>query len=259
MTRYIVVASGKGGVGKTTTSVNLATSLAKIGKNVVLVEGNISTPNIGLHLGSSNVPISLNEVLEGKHPIASAAYMHASGLKVIPANISRKKQGLERMQNILSDLDGLVDVVVIDSAGSVDEEAKTILRSAHEILIVTTPDMPAVTDSLRTIKLAEEAGIKVNGAVVNRARFDRYDMSDENIESMLGIPILVKIPDDHNVRAALHHKHPVVHAHPKAPSSQEFLRLAHLLLGRKYEDSIIKKTEKKSMFNQVMNMLGFNR
>lgn len=259
MTKYIVVASGKGGVGKTTTSVNLATSLARIGKNVVLVEGNVSTPNVGLHLGSSNVPVSLNEVLEGKHPVASAAYMHASGLKVIPANISRKKQSLERMNNILSDLDGLVDIVVVDSAGSVDDEAKAILRSAHEILVVTTPDMPAVTDTLRTIKLAEEAGIHVSGAVVNRARFDKYDMNDENIESMLGVPILVKIPEDHNIRAALHHKHPVVHMNPNAPASKEFLRLAHLLLGRNYEDMIIRKAEKKSMFRKVMNMLGFNK
>ncbi len=259
MTRYIVVASGKGGVGKTTTAVNLATSLSKIGKSAVLVDGNISTPNVGLHIGSSNVPVSLNEALLGQHHISSAAYAHPSGLKVIPANISRRKEGIENFSKAVAGLDGLVDVVVIDSVGGVGREAEHVLKSAHEVLVVTTPDLPAVTDTLKTIRLAENLGIRVSGAVVNRARNDNLEMTDENVEAMLERPILIKIPEDHHIRSALHRKHPVVHIHPKAPSSNEFLRLAHLLLGRKYEDSLIRRAEKRSMFRRVMNMLGFNK
>jgi len=259
MTKYFVIASGKGGVGKTTSAINLATALTKIGKSTVLVDGNISTPNVGIHLGAPNVPISLNEALQGKAHISSAAYLHNSGLKVIPMNVSLEKPKIENLEGVLAELDGLVDVVVLDSDGSIGKEAETVLKAAHEVLVVTTPDLPSVSDTLKTIRLSEKHGIKVSGVIVNRVRYDKYEMADENIEAILGKPILVKIPEDMLIRTALHQKQPVVHSSPRAPASKEYIRLAHILLGRHYEDMIIKNAEKKSLYNKVMLALGFNR
>ena len=79
MGKLIVVSSGKGGVGKTTTSVNLASSLARHGKNVILVDGNLTTPNVGLHLGFTKFPVTMNDVLKGEANLEDAIYIHPLG------------------------------------------------------------------------------------------------------------------------------------------------------------------------------------
>ncbi|MBU0760178.1 MAG: AAA family ATPase [Nanoarchaeota archaeon] len=88
MGKLITITSGKGGVGKTTSSINLAAALNALGKEVVVVDANLTTPNVGLHLGAPIVPISLNHVLSGKAKIQDAIYEHESGTKVIPSSLS---------------------------------------------------------------------------------------------------------------------------------------------------------------------------
>ena len=90
MTKIITITSGKGGVGKTTTAINLAAALNSFGKEVILVDANLSTPNVGLHFGAPIVPITLNHVLNGKAEIADAIYEHASGTKIMPSSLSVK-------------------------------------------------------------------------------------------------------------------------------------------------------------------------
>ncbi|RMG76099.1 MAG: septum site-determining protein MinD, partial [Bacteroidetes bacterium] len=88
MSRLITITSGKGGVGKTTTAINLATAINSFGKEVVVVDANLTTPNVGLHLGAPIVPISLNHVLLGKAKVQDAIYEHESGTKIIPSSLS---------------------------------------------------------------------------------------------------------------------------------------------------------------------------
>src|SRR3990167_7922052 len=88
MSKLITITSGKGGVGKTTTSINLGAALNGFGKEVVIVDANLTTPNIGLHLGAPIVPISLNHVLSGKAKVSEAIYEHESGTKIIPSSLS---------------------------------------------------------------------------------------------------------------------------------------------------------------------------
>jgi len=88
MSRFIVITSGKGGVGKTTTSVNLAVAMQALDEDVTLVDVNLTTPNVGLHLGAPVVPVTLNHVLSGRAEIEDSIYEHESGTKVIPSSLS---------------------------------------------------------------------------------------------------------------------------------------------------------------------------
>ena len=91
MAKIIVINSGKGGVGKTTTAINLGAGLNSLSKNVVVVDANLNTPNVGIHLGAPIVPITLNHVLKGKADIEDAVYEHSSGTKIIPSSLSIKE------------------------------------------------------------------------------------------------------------------------------------------------------------------------
>ena len=91
MSKFIVITSGKGGVGKTTTAVNLAVAMNSFDEDVTLVDVNLTTPNVGLHLGAPVVPVTLNHVLSGKADLADSIYEHESGTKIIPASLSIKE------------------------------------------------------------------------------------------------------------------------------------------------------------------------
>src|SRR3989338_10437219 len=91
MKKVIVITSGKGGVGKTTTAINLGAAINYFGGNVVVIDGNLSTPNVGIHLNSPEVPVTFNHVLLGKADVFEAVYEHDSGLKIVPSSISIKE------------------------------------------------------------------------------------------------------------------------------------------------------------------------
>src|SRR3989304_995052 len=88
MSKITVITSGKGGVGKTTTAINLAAAMKYFGQDVLVIDGNLSTPNVGLHLNSPEVPINLNHVLRGKAEPFEAVYEHESGVKIMPSSLS---------------------------------------------------------------------------------------------------------------------------------------------------------------------------
>ena len=171
MTRLIAVASGKGGVGKTTTTVNLGVALASFHKNVIIVDANLTTPNIGLHLGIHNPPYTLNDALEGKSSIVDAIALHESGVRVIPAGMNLKHLNTTKPQklwDVALDLFGTADIVLLDTPAGLEEGAKSVLDASEEVLIVTNPEMPAVTDALKTIRIAYASGANVIGVVLNK-------------------------------------------------------------------------------------------
>lgn len=234
MARIISVLSGKGGVGKTTLVSNLGVALTEKGRNVIILDGNVTTPNLSLHLGIPFYPITLHDILNEKYPIDSAVYHHPSGLKIVPASLnveSVKNVNLEKFEKILLNLLGRSDIIIVDAAPGLCKEALTAMNIADEIIVVTNPETPALTDALRTIKLAEEAEVKVLGVVVNRVKGLKHEISLSEIESLLGVPILEVIPEDINVQKSIAKMKPVVQHKPKSKASKRFKRVASKILG----------------------------
>lgn len=244
MTKFIVVASSKGGVGKTTTALNLATALMTFGREVIVVDVNLSTPNVSLYLGAPNVPITLHDVLKHDKKITDALYMHTNGLKIIPASQSIRDIGdvdYDRLASLIKNLSGTVDYVIIDTAAGLGEEAISGIKMGDEILVVSTPDMPSVTDALRTIKIAKQHKKKITGVIMTRAYEDELELKKEDVETILETQVIGIIPEDETMRDALQMRSPVTFTHPNAPSSLGYKKLAAKLLGEKYIESVEKK------------------
>lgn len=239
MGRVIVILSGKGGVGKTTTAINLGASLNKLGKNVVVVDANLNTPNIGIHLGAPIVPITLNHVLKGKASIDDAIYEHSSGMKLIPSSLSIKeltKFNTKKLPEVAKYLKTEFDYVIFDSAAGFGEEVIATINAAEEIIIVTNPEMPAVTDALKAVKVSRDMGKTINGVIIARNHNAKYEMPVSAIKSMLETQVIGIIPEDKSVKEALNRRDAVVHTHPKSKAAKKYIEIA-----RKVNGEIIEK------------------
>ncbi len=235
MTGIITITSGKGGVGKTTTAINLGSAINQFGKEVIIVDANLTTPNIGLHLGAPIVPVSLNHVLLGKAKVSDAVYEHKSGTKIIPSSLSVRELSdiqPERLRDVAKRLRKISDFVILDSAAGLGDEAVAAFDAADEIIIVTNPEIPAVTDALKASKLAEQLGKEVKGVIVTRVRGDKTEMPIPNIRDMLELPILGVIPEDRNVPKSVLMKNALVYTHPKSRASRAYRKLAAKLIGK---------------------------
>jgi len=256
MTRFIIITSGKGGVGKTTTAINLGTALTSFGRDVLVLDGNLKTPNVGLYLGAPVVPVSVHDVIKGKKGIKEAAYLHPSGLKVIPGSITLddlKKPDYNTLKDLLKDLIGTTEVVIIDSSPALGKDALTLLRAADEAIVVTNPELPAVTEALKTIKMAERMGTRIAGVVVTRYRGDNIDINPQNVEEILEKPVIGIIPEDDTIRKAVRMKHPVTFSHPNSSASIGYKKLAANLLGEKYEENLLKRD---GFFSYMLKVFG---
>jgi septum site-determining protein MinD len=254
MARLITITSGKGGVGKTTTAINLGSALNAFGKNVIVLDANLTTPNIGLHLGAPIVPISLNHVLLGKADISEAIYEHESGTKIIPSSLSVKelrRLNQDKLKDVGKKLRKMADFVIYDSAAGLGSEAIAAIESADDVVLVTNPEIPAVTDALKASKLIEQMGKSVKGVIVTRVRKGRTEMPLQNIKEMLELPILGVIPEDRNIQAALMMKDAIIHTHPKSKAARAYRKIAAKLIGKEdYKENF-------TLWDNIRDLFGF--
>ncbi len=249
MAKVYAIISGKGGVGKTTSSINIGTIMNYLGEDVIIIDANLTTPNIGIHLGAPIVPTTLNHVLNGQAKLEDAIYEHESGTKIIPASLSLKeteKTNFRKLPDLAKKLKKITNHIIIDSAAGLGEEAKT---AADEIIIITNPEMAAVTDALKTIKLAEEKNKKVMGVIITRYQGKRVEMSIANIKDMLEIPILGIIPEDDSIKESQVMKNAVIFTHPKSRAAKTYINTTKRILGRDVE---IEPLYKQNIFSKFL-------
>lgn len=254
MTKVLAVVSGKGGVGKTTLTVNLAMALQQLGKNVLIVDSNFTTPNVSLHLGMHKARNTLHDVLSGKVKLDDAVYMHTNtGLRIIPSGISTshlKTKFKKKFSNTILNLIGATDVVLIDAAAGLGKDVKEVIESADEVILVTSPDMPSLTDALRTISVAKELGVKTVGVIVNRVTGKNFEIHPKNVQEFLEAPVIGVIPEDHSVKQAISLNYPVVYSHPDSIASKQIKRIASKLANKPYFE------REKGIIQRVLDFFG---
>ncbi len=228
------IVSGKGGVGKTTTAANLGLALHKFGEQVVVVDGDMTASNLGLHLGFYSFPTKLQDVLRGEAHISQAIYAHPTGLKIIPStlDIEEAEARLEDLDRVLHSLDG---IVIVDAPAGLGRDVKQIMKASTEVLVVTSPELPTVANAVKAVRLASKYKKPVRGIVLNRFDEVPEGLTEEEVEMMCEAHVVAKIPFDQAVMDSVAARVPVVEASPYSPAAIEYKRLAAMLIGKVYQ------------------------
>lgn len=242
MEKVIGIFSGKGGVGKTTIVSNLGIGLSSIfNKKIVILDMNVRSSHLGLHLGLyEDMPITLGDILKKNLPVVQAVYVHPlSGARIIPAPLNGADLNLvkERCYSAINKLRNDYDMIIVDSAPGLGSDVLTTVSVVDACIVVTTPDIPSVTDALKTISLVRRLKKKCLGVVVNRFRNEKYELTVGEIESTCNQKIISVIPEDKKVSESIFKGLPVVLSFSNSPASRQLKKLAGQLIGEEYEAS----------------------
>lgn len=225
----IGIISAKGGVGKTTVTSNLSAALVKyFGKRVLAIDGNITTPNLGIHFGMLSQENTLNEVLEGKIDALQAIYIHPSGVHIMPSSLSAVVEypDVSKLKDVVEKIKDNYDYVFIDGAAGIGKEAIATIRASDKVLLVSNPDMTAVISMIKAKKIVHILNQALYGLVLNRVEGKKYEMKREKIEELSEVRIIGEIPFDKKVIESISHMTPIVLLDGRAKASRAFKRLA---------------------------------
>jgi len=237
--KAFVVTSGKGGVGKTTTTANLGVALAQLGKKVCLIDADIGLRNLDVVLGlESRIVYDVVDVVEGFCRLKQALVQdrHMDRLFLLPAAQTRDKSSVSPadMRGLLTDLKGLFDVILVDCPAGIEQGFKNAVAGADEAIVVTTAEVPAVKDADRVIGLLEAEGFRMPQLIVNRLRpamVRRGDlMSVADVVEILTIEVLGVVPEDESVVVTINRGDPAV-LMTQSRAGQAYRRIARRLIG----------------------------
>lgn len=234
MRRITAIISSKGGVGKTVITSNLGLALHRLGIETILVDGDFKNPNLGLHLGMYEYNYNLQDVLRRGGSILEALHIHKTGLRVIPASLSLAH--LDLVVTKIREIFGIIKGhILIDSSPGLTEDVVSVLKACDDVFVVTTPEKPAVVDTLKSIEVTRHMGKRIEGLILNRVGMKRYEMKPEEIEALCGIPLLGVVPEDENVRKGIMMKTPVLEVEPYSPASLAIMEIASKISGEPFK------------------------
>lgn len=215
----IVVTSGKGGVGKTTTTANISTGLAMLGKKVVAVDADTGLRNLDLHLGLENrIVYNLVDVVEGTCRLKQALIKDKrfENLYLLPTAQTKDKTAVkpEQMQNLIEDLKKEFDYVIIDCPAGIEHGFENAVAGADMAIVVTTPEVSAVRDADRIIGKLEAKGLDNHQLIINRIKYEMTKKGEMlNIDDMtdiLAIKLLGIVPEDEKIVISTNRGEPVI-------------------------------------------------
>ena len=239
MGEVVVITSGKGGVGKTTTTANIGTALALEEKKVVLLDADIGLRNLDVVMGLENrIVYDLVDVVEGTCRLKQALIRDKrfKGLFLLPAAQTRDKNAVTpaQMQKLCEDLREQFDFILIDSPAGIEQGFKNAIAGADRAVVVTVPEVSAVRDADRIIGLLASNELLNPQLIVNRLRMDMVKRGDMmNIEDtidILGIDLLGVVPDDEKIIVSSNRGEPVV-MESSSRAGQAYRNIAKRLMG----------------------------
>lgn len=242
MSEVIVVTSGKGGVGKTTTSANIGCGLALSGKKVVMVDSDIGLRNLDVVMGLENrIVYDLVDVIEGSCRLKQALIKDKRypGLFLLPAAQTRDKDAVspQQMKKLCQNIKDMgFDYIIIDCPAGIEQGFKNAIAGADRAIVVTTPEVSAVRDADRIIGLLEANGLNNPELVVNRVRIDmvkRGDMmSVEDVAEILSVDIIGVVPDDEAIVVTTNRGEPAV-CDTMTKAGRAYKNITDRILGEK--------------------------
>ena len=262
MSRVIVITSGKGGVGKTTSTANIGSALATLGKKTVIVDADIGLRNLDVVMGLENrIVFDLIDVIEGRCKLQKAYIRDKrfENLYLIPASQTRDKDAIspEQMKKLCEDLKAEFDFVLVDCPAGIENGFKNAVAGADEAIVVTTPEVSAVRDADRIIGMLEANDITDPKLVVNRIRLDMVKSGNMlNVEDMLDIlriDLLGIVPDDQNIVISTNKGEPVIN-YENSLAAKAYKNIARRITGEKVE--FLNMEEQKSFLDKVKSFFS---
>ena len=261
MGEVIVVTSGKGGVGKTTTTANLGSALALRGKKVVLIDTDIGLRNLDVVMGLENrIVYDIVDVVEEKCKLKQALIKDKrfKDLFLLPAAQTRDKSAVneEQMKDLTDKLREEFDYILIDCPAGIEQGFKNAIAGANRAIVVSTAEISSIRDADRIIGLLESAEIKNPELVINRLRpnmVKRGEMMDvEDIVDLLSIDLIGVIPDDEYIITQTNKGEPAV-SNKKSPSGKGYMEIARRILGENIDITIPGRDE--GFFSKIFSFL----
>ncbi|WP_132058216.1 cell division ATPase MinD [Halorussus amylolyticus] len=226
------IASGKGGVGKTTTAINLGAMLADRGHSVVVVDTDLGMANLAGFLDFEVESPTLHEVLADEATAEEAVYEAPGGIDVLPSATDIEafaKSNPAALGGVVAALREQYDYVLLDTGAGVSYDSLVPLALADRVLLVATPDVASVRDTAKTGELAERVGSEVTGAVLTQRGSNILNADD--VESTLGTDVLAVVPSDEAVPMGIDAGRPLAAFAPNAPAGQAYRELAAVVTG----------------------------
>ncbi|ARU63277.1 septum site-determining protein MinD [Tumebacillus avium] len=265
MGEAIVITSGKGGVGKTTSSANIGTALALSGKKVCMVDTDIGLRNLDVVMGLENrIIFDIVDVVTKQCRLEQALIKDKrfDHLYLLPASQTKDKTSLtpESVKTVVEGLKEQFDYVIIDCPAGIEQGFKIAISGADKAIVVTNPEAAAVRDADRVIGLLEAAKLNQPKLVVNRIRphmVEDGSMLDlDEIVALLAIDLLGVVPDDDGVIKGSNAGEPVV-MNPNAKAGMAYRNIARRILG----DSVplMNLQDEIGFFGKVKRMIGLGK
>lgn len=237
MTRFIALVSGKGGVGKTSLTLALGHALAKSGKRVLLLDANLETPNLGLHIGEMSSRKTLNHFMRQEVDLHEIVKEHQDyKFSYIPSSTSYiefQKTNPQDLKKVFDHLHNTYDFVLVDAPSGVGNEVYHVLKNTDEAIVIVNPTVSSVMEGLKSSELAKSHGNVLSGVILNMTSWlSRHEMKKEEVEGILGTHVIANIRHDKKFKKALHNQAPVNHLHPSSRTAKEVNRIKdHLLMN----------------------------
>ncbi len=265
MGEVIVITSGKGGVGKTTTTANLGAGLALEGKSVVVIDADIGLRNLDVVLGLENrIVYDIVDVVSQNCEIKKALIKDRrfEGLFLLPAAQTRDKDSVTEAQmvELCTSLKADFDFVIVDCPAGIEQGFKNAIAGADRAIVVTTPEISAVRDADRIIGLLEANGLNDPELIVNRIRIDmvkRGDMMDiSDMTDILNIDIIGIVPDDEHIVISTNKGEPAVR-NLESMSGKAYRNITKRVIGETIP--FLELDIQEGFMNRVMKIFNFKR